>query len=112
MLVLSRLLGQRIMIGEGANQITVTVVDIDRGKIRLGIEAPRDVPIFREELLPRRTETSVAVPEPHCPECAGSGYAIHPHNGWNPNSKRCSRGCRVFCSVCSDPDCDNPGGQH
>jgi carbon storage regulator len=28
------------------------VVDIDRGKIRLGIEAPRDVPIFRQELLP------------------------------------------------------------
>ena len=26
--------------------------DIDRGKIRLGIEAPRDVPIFRQELLP------------------------------------------------------------
>jgi carbon storage regulator len=27
-------------------------VDIDRGKIRLGIEAPRDVPIYRQELLP------------------------------------------------------------
>jgi sRNA-binding carbon storage regulator CsrA len=26
-------------------------VDIDRGKIRLGIEAPREVPIFRQELL-------------------------------------------------------------
>ena len=32
--------------------ITITVVDIDRGKIRLGIEAPREVPIFRQELLP------------------------------------------------------------
>jgi len=49
MLVLSRKLGEKIQIGE---DITITVVDIDRGKIRLGIEAPRDVPIFRQELLP------------------------------------------------------------
>lgn len=49
MLVLSRKLGEKIHIGEN---ITVTVVEIDRGKIRLGIEAPRDVPIFRQELLP------------------------------------------------------------
>jgi carbon storage regulator len=49
MLVLSRKLGEKIVIGEN---ICITVVDIDRGKIRLGIEAPRDVPIFRQELLP------------------------------------------------------------
>ena len=49
MLVLSRKLGERIYIGDG---VVVTVVDIDRGKIRLGIEAPRDVAIYREEVLP------------------------------------------------------------
>jgi carbon storage regulator len=49
MLVLSRKLGEKIIIGDN---ITITVVDIDRGKIRLGIEAPREVPIFRQELLP------------------------------------------------------------
>ncbi len=48
MLVLSRKLGERIMIGDN---IVLTVVDIDRGKIRLGIEAPRDVPIMRSELI-------------------------------------------------------------
>ena len=48
MLVLSRKLGQRTFIGDG---ICITVVDIDRGKIRLGIEARRDVPIFRQESL-------------------------------------------------------------
>jgi len=52
MLVLSRKLGEKIFIGEN---ICITVVDIDRGKIRLGIEAPRDVPIFRQELLPVKT---------------------------------------------------------
>ena len=48
MLVLSRKLGEKIYINEN---ICITVVDIDRGKIRLGIEAPRNVPIFRQELL-------------------------------------------------------------
>lgn len=49
MLVLSRKLGEKIYIGEN---ICITVVDIDRGKIRLGIEAPREVPIYRQELMP------------------------------------------------------------
>ena len=49
MLVLSRKLGEKIFIGDN---ICITVVDIDRGKIRLGIEAPREVAIFRQELLP------------------------------------------------------------
>lgn len=53
MLVLSRKLGEKILIGEN---ISITVVDIDRGKIRLGIEAPRDVPIYRQELLPLNTQ--------------------------------------------------------
>jgi carbon storage regulator len=48
-LVLSRKLGEKIFIGD---DVTITVVDIDRGKIRLGIEAPRDLPVYRHELLP------------------------------------------------------------
>ena len=36
-------------------------VDIDRGKIRLGIDAPRSVPIYRQELLPlKTTDTNVS----------------------------------------------------
>lgn len=49
MLVLSRKLGERIYVGE---DIIITIVDVDRGKVRVGIQAPRDVPIYREELLP------------------------------------------------------------
>jgi carbon storage regulator len=55
MLVLSRKLGEKIFIGDN---ICITVVDIDRGKIRLGIEAPRDVSIYRQELLPDKPEDS------------------------------------------------------
>lgn len=50
MLVLSRKLGERILIGDS---ISVTVVDIDRGKVRIGIEAPKDVPVNREEIAAR-----------------------------------------------------------
>jgi len=47
MLVLSRKLNEKIVIDGG---IVVTVVKIDRNQVRLGIEAPGDVRIFREEI--------------------------------------------------------------
>lgn len=47
MLVLSRKPGEKIHIGAG---ITITVVEVNGGKIRLGIDAPKEVPIFRAEL--------------------------------------------------------------
>jgi carbon storage regulator len=53
MLVLTRKLGEKIYIGHDQS-IVITVVNIDRGKIRLGISAPRDVPIYRQELLPAK----------------------------------------------------------
>lgn len=58
MLVLSRRLGEKIRIGDN---IWITVVDIDRGKIRLGIEAPNDVPVHRKELLDSVTGKPIAV---------------------------------------------------
>lgn len=52
MLVLTCKLDEKIRIGQ---DIVLTVVDIKRGKIRLGVEAPREVPIYRAELLtPKR----------------------------------------------------------
>jgi len=48
MLVLSRKLNEKIVIDGG---IVVTVVKIEGGQVRLGIEAPRDVKVFREEIL-------------------------------------------------------------
>lgn len=48
MLVLSRKIGERIWIGE---EVVVTVVHIDHTRVRLGIEAPRSVPVWRSELI-------------------------------------------------------------
>lgn len=47
MLVLSRKVGQRIWIGD---EISVTVVRISGGAVRLGIEAPPHMPVARQEL--------------------------------------------------------------
>ena len=47
MLVLSRLPGEQIRIGD---EITVTVLEVQGDKVRVGIEAPRDVSIHRREV--------------------------------------------------------------
>jgi carbon storage regulator len=47
MLVLSRKLGEVLVIG---NSITVTVVAVDGDRVRLGIAAPAEVPVHREEI--------------------------------------------------------------
>jgi carbon storage regulator len=47
MLVLTRKTNQSIMIGD---EIEVSVLAVSRDKIRLGITAPRDVPVFRKEV--------------------------------------------------------------
>ncbi|MBI1914092.1 MAG: carbon storage regulator [Planctomycetes bacterium] len=47
MLVLSRKKGERIRIGD---EVVVTVPGSRKGKVRLGLEAPKDVAIVREEI--------------------------------------------------------------
>jgi carbon storage regulator len=48
MLVLSRKRDERIVIGDN---IVITVVDVRGDKVRLGIEAPAEVPVHRQEVL-------------------------------------------------------------
>ena len=47
MLVLTRKSNQSVMIGE---DVEVTVLAIMGDKVRLGIEAPREIPVFRDEV--------------------------------------------------------------
>ena len=54
MLVLSRKLSEQITIDGG---IVITVVSIDRGKVRLSFTAPPDTKIMRNELLEKTIET-------------------------------------------------------
>ncbi|MDD2731925.1 MAG: carbon storage regulator CsrA [Candidatus Pacebacteria bacterium] len=49
MLVLSRKKGQSIVIGE--NRVSVVVLAIYGKSVRLGIDAPKDIPVHRKEIL-------------------------------------------------------------
>lgn len=53
MLLLSRKTGQSIVINE---DIVVTVVAVDRNRVRIGVRAPGYVPIYREEVVQRMVE--------------------------------------------------------
>jgi carbon storage regulator len=57
MLVLSRKARQSIVIN---GEITVTILSIRGDVIRLGIEAPKEVPVHRSELFDRLEQSGVA----------------------------------------------------
>ena len=59
MLVLSRKVGQRILIGD---KILVTVVKVGHGGVRIGVDAPPELAVVREELASElnRTEQALA----------------------------------------------------
>ena len=57
MLVLARKLNESIVIGD---DITIKVISIDKGIIKLGIDAPKDVSIMRSELLEDVKEHNIA----------------------------------------------------
>jgi carbon storage regulator len=52
MLVLTRSKGERIVIGEDGG-IVVHIVEVRGNQVRLGIEAPKDVPVHRHEIFQR-----------------------------------------------------------
>lgn len=50
MLVLTRKMGEGIVIGD---DITITIVEMKGGSVRIGIDAPRDKKIYRQEVVAR-----------------------------------------------------------
>ena len=56
MLVLTRQIEESVVVGDSddvAKLIKVTLISVDRGKVRLGFEAPANVPILRWEVWQR-----------------------------------------------------------
>jgi carbon storage regulator len=59
MLILMRRQGETICIG---NDVTVTVMSVDRNRVRIGVDAPRDVIVDREEVAEKK-RMGIAAPK-------------------------------------------------
>lgn len=79
MLVLTRKLMEKLFIGD---DICVTVVRLEGGQVRLGIEAPREISVVRAELVPERVaQLPRHVPRPAAPQSGSNGQANDPTRG-------------------------------
>lgn len=68
MLILTRRVGETVVIGD---EVQVTVLGVKGNQVRLGVNAPRDVSVHRQEIYERiRKEQGAATPEvpPPAPE--------------------------------------------
>ena len=61
MLILQRKPGESLVIG---GDISITVVSVEGGRVRLAISAPQDVPILRSELVAANKDSAVEEPTP------------------------------------------------
>ncbi len=83
MLVLSRRRDEVVMIGDGDSLVTVKVVDIRGDKVRLGITAPRSIPVHRKEVYDaiareRAGDTNLPIRQ-YSGQIAGRPQNIEPH---------------------------------
>ncbi len=76
MLVLTRRVGETIRIGD---EISVRVIEIQRGQVRVAIDAPRSIPIHREEIYQQVQEENQAA--------ATSTKGVDPSELWRGTRK-------------------------
>jgi carbon storage regulator len=59
LLILTRKIGESLMIGSG---VTVTVMAVKGNQVRIGINAPKDVEVHREEIYDRIKQEKISQP--------------------------------------------------
>ncbi len=60
MLVLTRSIGERLVIGNG--EVRISILEIRGNQVRIGIEASKDIPVHREEIYNRIVQTKIEEP--------------------------------------------------
>ena len=78
MLVLTRRTGEGIMIGE---EIEIKILDVSGEKVRVGIDAPREINVYRTEVF-ERIESEFAAERA---EANGAGPATHSAKAPSPS---------------------------
>jgi len=88
MLVLTRKLMEKLYIGD---DICVTVVRLEGGQVRLGIEAPREVAVVRAELVPGRQLPHARTRERNSGEYVKHDLRCRPASAHETDSRRRGR---------------------
>ena len=70
MLILTRRVGETVMIG---NDVTVTVLGVKGNQVRVGVNAPRDVAVHREEIFERIRREEQAAHAGHVEHAKANG---------------------------------------
>jgi carbon storage regulator len=77
MLILSRKVNERIMIGD---DISVSIIEVRGDQVRLGVDAPRSVKVFRQEVFDaiRAENRAAAESRPKLPDISIAGDQKNP----------------------------------
>jgi carbon storage regulator len=74
-LIITRRAGERIVIGDGT---VVEVMEVSGSTVRIGVDAPRDLPVYREEIwaaVKKENEASAKAEADKMPKPAGNAEA-------------------------------------
>jgi carbon storage regulator len=74
MLILTRKLGERITIGD---DISVTLLEIKGSQVRLGIEAPKGISIYRQEIYERIRQQNLSASEVTASDLSEADSLLH-----------------------------------
>src|SRR6266496_3873349 len=104
MLVLTRKLGENIRIGDS---VKITVLEVRSGQVKLGIEAPPEVKVHREEIYARIQEENRRAQRRKAETATGTGAAVEAE-GKEPSGPA---ECRPVRGI-PDPDAAAPRAGH